>query len=110
MHHHNFPKLFPKAHARNSRGENTTYVTGNQGSYEFHDKPQFENHKPSSHLMADDNESKAWPSIYRDETGNWSNQTFNQASERKEVYTFRGKNAKNKMIEFARKGSWKLKN
>ena len=32
MHHHNFPKLFPKAHARNSRGENTTYVTGNQGS------------------------------------------------------------------------------
>ena len=110
MHHHNFPKLFPKAHARKSRGENTIYVTGNQGNYEFHNTPQFENHKPSSHLMADDNESKAWPSIYRDEAGNWSNQTFDQASERKEVYTFKGKNAKNKMIEFARKGSWKAKN
>ena len=107
MHHHNFPKLFPKAHARKSRGGNTTYATGEQGNYKFHDKPQFKNHEPSSHLMADDNKNNAWASIYRDESGSWSNQNYDQAVERKEVYSFKGKNARNKMIEFARKGNWK---
>jgi len=101
------PKLFKKAHARNSRGGQTTFVTGNIGKYEFHDKPQYEGHEPSSHLMADDGVNQAWPSIYKDEKGNWSNQTQSQALERGESYKFHGKNAKERMINFARVGNWK---
>ena len=101
------PKLFKKAHARNSRGGQTTFVTGNTGKYEFHDKPQYEGHEPSSHLMADDGVNQAWPSIYKDEKGNWSNQTQSQALERGESYKFHGKKAKERMINFARVGNWK---
>ena len=102
-----FPPLFKKRHARRSRGGNITYVTGNLGNYQFHNKPQYEGHKQSSHLMADDNEDEAWASIYRDESGNWSNQTYEQAKERNEVYKFHGKKAKNRLINFAREGNWK---
>ena len=102
-----FPPLFKKRHARRSRGGNITYVTGNLGNYQFHDKPQYKGHKQYSHLMADDNEDEAWASIYRDESGNWSNQTYEQAKERNEVYKFHGKKAKDRMIAFARGGNWK---
>ena len=102
-----FPKLFKKAHARKSRGGNTTYVTGDQGSYKFHDEPQFENHEPSSHLMADDGVDEAYAAIYRDKEGNWSNQSYDQAKKRKEVYKFHGKKANERMIDFARNGNWK---
>jgi len=102
-----FPKLFKKAHARRSRGGHTTYVTGNPGNYKFHKKPQFKNQKPSSHLMADDGVDKAYPAIYRNKKGKWSNQSYEQAKERNEVYKFRGKNANKRMKEFARKGNWK---
>ena len=102
-----FPPLFKKRHARRSRDGYTTYVTGTLGNYQFHNTPQYEGHKQSSHLMADDNTNQAWASIYRDEGGNWSNQTYNQALERKEVYKFHGKKAKDRMVDFARGGSWK---
>jgi len=102
-----FPKLFKKRHARRSRGGHTTYVTGTLGNYQFHSIPQYEGHKQSSHLMADDNINQAWPSIYIDESGNWSNQTYDQAVERNEVYKFHGKKAKDRMINFARGGNWK---
>jgi major membrane immunogen (membrane-anchored lipoprotein) len=102
-----FPKLFKKAHARNSRGGHTTYVTGDPGNYKFHDKPQFDDHEPSSHLMADNNVDEAYPSIYRDKDGNWSNQSYDQAKQRKEVYKFHGKRANERMINFARRGNWK---
>jgi len=102
-----FPKLFKKAHARKSRGGHTTYVTGEPGNYKFHDKPQFDDHEPSSHLMADNNVDEAYPSIYRDKDGNWSNQSYDQAKERKEVYKFHGKKANERMINFARRGNWK---
>jgi len=102
-----FPKLFKKRHARRSRGGHITYVTGDLGNYQFHDKPQYPGHLQSSHLMADNNKDKAWASIYRDEGGNWSNQTYEQAVERNEVYKKKKKKAKDRMINFARKGSWK---
>ncbi len=101
------PKLFKKAHARKSRGGKTTFVTGNIGEYKFHDKPQYEGHKPSSHLMADDGIDQAWPSIYKDKNDNWSNQTKAQADERNESYKFHGKKATKRMIDFARAGNWK---
>ena len=105
-----YPKLFKKAHARKSRGGNTTYVTGTQGDYKFHKKPQHKGQKKSSHLMTDNNVNEAWAAIYRDEKGNWSNQSYKQAVERKEVYKFHGKKANERMIDFARKGNWKNKN
>ncbi len=89
---------------RESRGGNTIYVTGKQGNYSFHDKPQYDNHLPSSHLMADDNKKGAWPSIYRDSLGNWSNQNREQAIKRNELYSF---NTNEDMVNFARVGNWK---
>lgn len=89
---------------RESRGGNTTYVTGEQGNYSFYDSPQYDNHQPSSHLMADDNKKGAWPSIYRDSLGNWSNQNKKQAIERNELYNF---DTNEDMTNFARVGNWK---
>ena len=90
---------------RESRGGNTTYVTGKQGNYSFYDSPQYDDHQPSSHLMADDNKKGAWPSIYRDSlSGKWSNQNRNQAIERNELYNF---NTNEDMTNFARVGNWK---
>ncbi len=91
---------------RASRGGNTIYVTGKQGNYSFHNKPQYANHQPSSHLMADDNKKGAWPSIYQDNLGNWSNQNRKQAIKRNELYSF---NTNEDMINFARVGNWKNK-
>ena len=105
-----FSKLFKKAHARNSRNGETTYVTGDQGNYSFHDKPQFENHEPSSHLMADNGSNEAWAAIYKEKDGSWTNQSYDQAVKRNEVYKFHGKNAKEKTFDFAREGNWKNKN
>ena len=104
-----FPKLFKKAHARRSRGGNTTYVTGKDGNYKFHEKPQYKGQKKSSHLMKDDGVDESWASIYRNKKGKWSNQSYKQAKERNEVYKFRGKNANKRMKEFAREGNWKKK-
>tara|TARA_R100000541_G_scaffold45170_1_gene52215 strand:+ start:81 stop:674 length:594 start_codon:yes stop_codon:yes gene_type:complete len=89
---------------RESRGGNTTYVTGEQGNYSFYDSPQYDDHQPSSHLMADDNKKGAWPSIYRDSLGNWSNQNKEQAIKRNELYNF---NTNEDMTNFARVGNWK---
>jgi hypothetical protein len=54
--------------------------------------------------MADDNNKTAWPAIYRDEAGSWSNQSMEQAKKRNELYDF---NNNETMINFARKGNWK---
>ena len=90
---------------RDSRGDNKTYVTGDQGNYSFYNKPQYEGHEPSTHLMADDNEKQAWASIAIDEDGNWFNQDYEKAKSRGEVYTL---DNRDEMIKFAREGSWKL--
>jgi len=105
-----FSKLFKKAHARNSRDGETTYVTGNTGSYIFHDKPQFKDHKPSSHLMADNGVNEAWAAIYKEKDGSWTNQNYDQAVKRNEVYKFHGKKANERMVDFAVNGNWKNKN
>jgi hypothetical protein len=89
---------------RSARGGNTVYVTGDQGGYEFHENPQYDGHEPSSHLMSDDNKKTAWPAIYRDEAGSWSNQSMEQARKRNELYDF---NDNETMVNFARKGNWK---
>jgi hypothetical protein len=92
-------------HARNSRKGETVYVDGESGKYTFHKKPLYKGQKKSSHLMADDGNNQAWPSITRDTiSGSWSNQSQKQASDRNELYKFKNTD---RMINFARKGNWK---
>jgi hypothetical protein len=89
---------------RNSRGGNTTYVTGEQGNYEFFDEPQYTDHEPSTHLMSDDNIGEAWPAIARNSKGEWVNQSQEEARKNKETYSFGNKED---LFKFAREGSWK---
>ena len=75
----------------------------------FHNKPQYEGHEPSTHFMEDNGKRKSWPSITekKDSEGNitgYKGQSYKQALKAGEVYKFL---SKNKMIDFARDGSWK---
>jgi hypothetical protein len=96
----------PSEASKTRKGE-TVYVDGKPGKYTFHKKPLYKDQKKSSHLMADDGNNQAWPSITRDTiSGSWSNQSQKQASDRNELYKFKNTD---RMINFARKGNWKNK-
>ena len=58
----------------------------------------------STHLMADDNKSEAWPTLYQDKKGNWKEGGYSDAKKRGEVYSF---DSKKELTDFARKGDWK---
>ncbi len=89
---------------RESRGGEETYVINDGGKNTFHKNPQYKNHEPSTHLMSDDGENHAWPSIRKNSEGNWEDQNEMQAKQNNEYYTFKNEEeARN----FARKGSWK---
>ena len=76
------------------------------------DKPMHEGQDPSSHLMADDGNKTAWPTLFQVD-GVWYD-TRNESTEKQkeiakqqnEIYKF---NTKEEMIDFARKGNWKNK-
>tara|TARA_R110000744_G_scaffold276516_3_gene389185 strand:+ start:443 stop:826 length:384 start_codon:yes stop_codon:yes gene_type:complete len=70
------------------------------------DKPMYKGHRPSTHLMADDNKLTAWPTLFQDKSGNWHKGTRAEAKRKGEVYTFK---TRKQMIDFARKGNWKNK-
>ena len=81
--------------------EGNVYV----GDKQFSDKPMYEDHEPSTHLMADDDKLTAWPTLFQTE-GVWHEGGYDEAKKRGEVYKF---NTREEMIDFARKGSWKNK-
>ena len=81
--------------------EGSVYV----GDKQFSDKPMYEGHEPSTHLMADDDKLTAWPTLFQTE-GVWHEGGYDEAKKRGEVYKF---NTREEMINFARKGSWKNK-
>ena len=58
----------------------------------------------STHLMADDNETTAWPTLFQNEDGNFYPGDKNEAKRKGEVYEF---DSKREMSDFARKGNWK---
>ena len=60
----------------------------------------------SSHLMADDGDKLAWPSIYKSDSGEWKEQSQNEAKERGELFEFK---SSKRMKKFAREGNWKNK-
>ena len=76
------------------------------GDKQFSDKPMYEGQKPSTQLMADDDNLTAWPTLFQDEDGTWHEGGYKEAKKRGEVYTF---NTRKEMIDFARKGNWKNK-
>ena len=75
------------------------------GDKKFSDKPFFKGQNPSTHLMADDDNLTAWPTLFQDD-GVWSEGGYDEAEKRGEVYKF---NTREEMIDFARKGNWKNK-
>tara|TARA_R100000742_G_C4176504_1_gene13041 strand:- start:182 stop:478 length:297 start_codon:yes stop_codon:yes gene_type:complete len=75
------------------------------GDKQFSDKPMYKGHKPSTHLMADDDKLTAWPTLFQTD-GVWHEGGYDEAKKRGEIYKF---NTREEMINFARKGSWKNK-
>ena len=71
---------------------------------EFSNKPMYEGHYPSTHLMADDNKKTAIPTLFQDESGNFYRGGYKEAKRKGEVYKFK---SREDMINFARKGNWK---
>ena len=83
---------------------NPNYVKGDE--FKMSDKPMYEGHQPSTHLMADDDKLTAWPTLFQDDDGTWYEGDYDEAERRGEVYKF---NTREEMINFARKGNWKNK-
>lgn len=73
------------------------------------DKPQYEGHKPSTHLMVDDvkgnptNKYHVWPSISPGPLGKYHAQSFEEAAAKGELFKFRNKKRAQKFAW----GSWK---
>ena len=82
---------------------NPNYVKGDE--FKMSNKPMYEGHEPSTHLMADDDNLTAWPTLFQTD-GVWHEGGYDEAKKRGEVYKF---NTKEEMIDFARKGNWKNK-
>tara|TARA_R100001198_G_C5167823_1_gene170050 strand:- start:101 stop:490 length:390 start_codon:yes stop_codon:yes gene_type:complete len=58
----------------------------------------------STHLMADDGDRLAYPSIYKTDSGEWKEQSLEKAKKRGEVFEFK---SNKRMKKFAREGNWK---
>jgi len=84
-------KLFKGHKARRMR-DSDTQIDGYEGR--------------STHLMADNGDKLAWPSIYKSDSGEWKEQSQDEAKERGEVFEFK---SQRRMKKFARGGSWKNK-
>ena len=80
------------------------YVKGDE--HKMSDRPFFKGQGHSTHLMADDNKTKAWPTLFQTEKGVFYEGGFNEAKRKGEVYNFQNQK---QMIDFARKGNWKNK-
>ena len=86
------------------------YIKGDE--FAMSDKPMYEEQDYASHLMADDGDKTAWPTLFLVE-GVWYD-TRNESTERQmeiakqqgELYTF---DRHDQMVDFAREGNWKNK-
>ena len=85
---------------------NPNYVEGDE--FKMSDKPMYEGHEPSTHLMAwgeSDGKYVAYPTLFQGEDGMWSEGGFKDAKDREEVYQF---DTAEEAEAFAA-GSWKNK-
>ena len=60
----------------------------------------------STHLMADDNKTKAFPTLFQNSKGGFYSGGQKEAERKGEIYEF---DSKKEMTDFARKGNWKKK-
>ena len=60
----------------------------------------------STNLMADNGDKLAWRSIYKSDSGEWKEQSQDEAKERGEMFEFK---SNKRMQKFAREGDWKNK-
>jgi len=97
-------RIGKKKHARNSRSTKTYATMEDNKITSLNSKPLYKDHKPSTHLMADDNNKEAWPAIAENGKGGFKKQSYNEALKAGEVYKFL---TKNNMMKFAREGNWK---
>ena len=76
------------------------------GDKQFSDRPMHEGHLPSTHLMADDDNLTAWPTLFQTDEGVWyqPENSYEEAKKTGEIYTF---DTRDEMVDFARKGNWK---
>lgn len=58
----------------------------------------------STHLMADNNNDEAWPTLFQSKDGSWFEAGYEEAKMRDEIYKF---DSKKEVTDFARKGNWK---
>ena len=82
------------------------YVKGDE--FKMSDKPMYEGHKPSTHLMAygeSDGKYVAYPTLFQTEDGVWYEGGFEDAIKKGEIYKF---NTEKEAADFAA-GSWKNK-
>ena len=84
------------------------YIKGDE--YKMSDKPMYEKHDPSTHLMAhgeSDGKYVAYPTLFQDNDGTWHqpDDAFREAIKRKEIYQF---NTEQEAKDFA-EGKWKNK-
>ena len=87
---------------------NPNYVKGDE--FKMSDKPMFEGHQPSTHLMAygeSDGKFVAYPTLFQDKDGVWyePEDAFKEANIKEEIYQF---NTEQEAANFAG-GSWKNK-
>ena len=78
------------------------------GDQKFSDKPMYEGHEPSTHLMAygsGDGKFFAYPTLFQDDSGGWYEGGFDEAKKKGEIHTF---STEKEASDFAA-GSWKNK-
>ena len=103
-------EILRKIRARKIRKQaGQTYVSEDYTS--LSDKPMYEGHQPSTHLMVSDIENNntgeyhVWPSIGLDDQGEYKFQTAKEAFDKGEVFTFKNK----RQAQRFEQGSWKPK-
>ena len=84
------------------------YVKGDE--FKMSDKPMYEGHEPSTHLMAygeSDGKYVAFPTLFQDDSGMWyePDDAFKEAKKKGEVYKF---DTEKEASDFAA-GNWKNK-
>ena len=79
-----------------------------RNTQQFSNKPMYEGHEPSTHLMAygeADGKFVAFPTIFQDNSGDWYEGGFDEAKKKGEIYQF---NTEQEAKDFA-EGNWKNK-
>lgn len=93
---------------KNEKGEDKIYkkIVGFKDENPYIQPGDKKGEGMSSHFMADDGDKLAWPSIYKTDSGEWVEQSKDEARERGELFEFK---STKRMKKFAREGSWKNK-